>query len=496
MRKWLILIVLQILISSNIYAQLQYNWNDKSQQIYDAITSLKIPEARKWLELEKKSNPQNLINALLESYADFYQLFFNESTIDYAKLYPQFETRLALFEAGPKNSPYYLYCIAVSHLHQSLIGIRFEKNIEAALDFRKAYVTFKENKKTFPNFTQGDVYYGLMTSMIGTIPKGYQWMANVLGLSGKIAEGNALVLKYLNSKDEFSLRARNEALFIYPYLVMNLESNEEKAFDFLQSTAYDFKKNHLLAYMGVNLYLNHQHSAKALNIVQELENTDAYLQLPFWQYEIGYAYIYELKLEKAQKAFSEFVTTFKGKFYVKDALEKLSWIAYLQGDMKKAMAYRNNVLTIGSQITDADKLAFQNAKKTNWPHPILLKARLLSDGGYQTQALAILMGKTSNDFSLATEKTEFAYRLGRIYDLMKDDENAIRYYKSAIEKGENLPEYFAARAALQTGLIYEHKGSYAKAIEYFNNCIAMKSHAFKNSLDQKAKAGIQRCIKQ
>ena len=105
MRKWLILIVLQILISSNIYAQLQYNWNDKSQQIYDAITSLKIPEARKWLELEKKSNPQNLINALLESYADFYQLFFNESTIDYAKLYPQFETRLALFEAGPKNSP-------------------------------------------------------------------------------------------------------------------------------------------------------------------------------------------------------------------------------------------------------------------------------------------------------------------------------------------------------------------------------------------------------
>ena len=66
----------------------------------------------------------------------------------------------------------------------------------------------------------------------------------------------------------------------------------------------------------------------------------------------------------------------------------------------------------------------------------------------------------------------------------------------AIEKGENLPEYFAARAALQIGLIYEHKGSYAKAIEYFNNCIAMKSHAFKNSLDQKAKAGIQRCIKQ
>jgi len=27
----------------------------------------------------------------------------------------------------------------------------------------------------------------------------------------------------------------------------------------------------------------------------------------------------ELKLEKAQKAFTEFISTFKGKFYVKDA---------------------------------------------------------------------------------------------------------------------------------------------------------------------------------
>jgi tetratricopeptide (TPR) repeat protein len=248
--------------------------------------------------------------------------------------------------------------------------------------------------------------------------------------------------------------------------------------------------------MAVNLYLNNQQSGKALNIIQEMEMSDAYLPLPFWQYEIGYAYLNELKLEKAQKAYTEFVSTFKGKFYVKDAYERLSWIAYIQGDTKKAAAYRNNVLSQGNQITDADKLAFQNAKKGNWPHPVLLKARLLSDGGYQSQALAILAGKTSNDFTTDADKTEFAYRLARIYDLMKDDENAIRFYKSAIEKGENLTEYFAARAALQIGLIYENKGLFSKAIEYFNTCIAMKNHAFKNSLDQKAKSGIQRCLKQ
>ena len=55
-----------------------------------------------------------------------------------------------------------------------------------------------------------------MTTVIGTIPKGYQWMANVLGMTGKIADGNALVLKYINSRDPLSIQCRNEALFIYP----------------------------------------------------------------------------------------------------------------------------------------------------------------------------------------------------------------------------------------------------------------------------------------
>ena len=72
---------------------------------------------------------------------------------------------------------------------------------------------------------------------------------------------------------------------------------------------------------------------------------------------------------------------------------------------------------------------------------------------------------------------------------------SIPFYTSAIEKGANQPEYFAARAALQIGLIYEQKGNPSQAITFFNTCLEMKNHAFKNSLDQKAKTGIQRCLR-
>ena len=482
-------------MTSHAFGQYDYQWTPRTQKIYESITSLSIPEARTLMNQDKKANASNLIYPLLESYADFYQLFLNEDKAEYSRMYPAFEQRIQLFEDGPKQSPYHLYSLALAHFHKSLIAIRFNKNLEAALDFRKAFLLFKENKKAYPNFAPNDVYLGLMTTVIGTIPKGYQWMASLLGMSGKITEGNALVLKYLNSKDAYANQCRNEALFVYPYLVMNFEGNKKKTFDFIEKTAYDFTNNHLHAYMATNLYLNNQQSQKALQIASNINPANTYLDLPFWHLEMGYAYLNELKLDAAKNALQQFINRFKGQFYVKDAFEKLSWIAYIQGDQTKANAYRSNVLSKGNDITDADKQALQNAKKGAWPNPILLRARLLSDGGYQQQALAILAGKTSKDFDKDIDKTEFAYRLGRIYDLAGQPDQAIPFYTSAIEKGSNQPEYFAARAALQIGLIYEQKNNPSMAITFFNTCLEMKNHAFKNSLDQKAKTGIQRCLR-
>ena len=483
------------MLIGHAFGQYQYNWTPRTQKIYESITSLRIPEARAFMSQDKKANASNLIYPLLESYADFYQLFLNENRAEYKRMYPTFEQRIQLLEAGPKQSPYYLYSIALAHLHKSLIALRFNKNFEAALNFRKAFLMFKENEKAYPNFSPNDVYLGLMTTFIGTIPKGYQWMANILGMTGKITEGNALVLKYINSKDAYSNQCRNEALFVYPYLVMNFEGNKKKTFDFIEKTDYDFVNNHLHAYMATNLYLNNQQSQKALQVASNINPANFYLDLPFWQLEIGYAYLNELKLDAAKSALQNFIDRFKGQFYVKDAFEKLSWIAYMQGDQAKANAYRSNVLSKGNNSTDADKQALQNAKRGTWPHPILLRARLLSDGGYQQQALSFLAGKTSKDFDKDADKTEFAYRLGRIYDLAGQPDQAIPFYSSAIEKGANQTEYFAARAALQIGLIYEQKNNPTLAISFFNTCLEMKNHAFKNSLDQKAKTGIQRCLR-
>ena len=490
-----ILLLFSCLYLGTTFAQPHYIWNEKVQNVYESISSLKIPEARKLNAIEKKNDPDNLLLLLLDSYADLYQLFFNENTAEYNNIYPNFNKRIEKLKAGPKNSPYYLYSLATVHLNKAIVAIRFDRNWDAALDFRKAYLLYKQNKETFPKFTPNDVYFGLMTTIIGAVPNNYQWMLNLLGMKGSISKGNALVLNYINSKNEFSTIARNEALLVYPYLVMNFEGKIKKSIDFIEQASYDFKRNHLHAYMATNIYLSNQLSKKSLDIANNIEINEAYLKMPFWHYEKGFAYLNQLNLEKSHQELTKFTTEFKGGFYIKDAFEKLSWIAYLQNDLKLAENYRNKVTHLGSTVTDADKLAYENAKSGKWPNPLLLKARLLSDGGLQNQSLGLLQGKSMRDFLTIDEKAEFVYRLARIHDLLGSKEQAIKYYKTAVEIGKNINGYFASRSAFQIGLIYEERKEYDNAIIHYNTCLNMKNTAFKNSLDQKAKSGLLRCEK-
>jgi hypothetical protein len=46
---------------------------------------------------------------------------------------------------------------------------------------------------------------------------------------------------------------------------------------------------------------------------------------------------------------------------------------------------------------------------------------------------------------------------------------------------------------LQIAQIYELRGQIKLAITFYQKCLDMEDHEYKNSIDQKAKAGISRC---
>ena len=469
-----------------------YEFNSVCQQAYHEITRLKIANGQALIAKAKQQNPDNLIPVLLESYIDFFVLFLNEDPAEYKIRKPHFDERIAQLKEGPASSPFYLFCLSEAHMQRAATAIKFGDMWNGAWEFRKAWQMIKDNKKAFPTFTPNDLLYGSIQAALGTIPKGYKWIANIFGFKGSVTEGMKTIRGFVYSSDPWARMMNVEGSFVYCYLQFYIENKKDETIQFIQYRKLDVVNNHLLAYMAANLSKNNKQVEYAKSIILNKNNSPEYLATPVWDFEMGFDRMYHLELPEAIRHFERYVSNFKGTYYVKDVYQKLSWCYLLEGNMQAAQNARNAILKKGAINADADKQALKEAKSGTWPDPFLLRVRLLSDGGYNREALQLINTKSIGEIK-EQDRLEYIYRLGRIYDDLNNDEQAIHYYQSAIQLGEHSTEYYAARAALQTGMIYEHRGDRARAISYYQKCLNMEDHDYKNSLDQRAKSGIARC---
>jgi tetratricopeptide (TPR) repeat protein len=333
---------------------------------------------------------------------------------------------------------------------------------------------------------------GAMQVAAGTIPPGYQWLSSLLGIHGTIDNGMQNLGAVLKSTDPYAVIFHDEASFYYLYLRFYILNQRDEVFRYIKQQNWDTRNNHLFAYLEANLSLNNQDASITEQIINQLNRDPGYLDMPIWDMQMGYAKADRLDRESIIYL-ERFLLRFKGKFYVKDVLQKISWIYYLYGEPEKAEETRKRILTSGDAEIDADKQAVKEAESGRWPNVSLLKARLLDDGGYYNQALQVLNGKQISSFSDTRDQLEFSYRIGRIYDALGRKTEAVHAYQQALTLGQNRREYYGARAALQIGFIYEGQGDKKTALIYFRKVLEMRSHDYKNALDQKAKAGIERC---
>ena len=491
MKKWLLLCL--VCLSLFAHAEKVYDFNATCQQAYHDITALKLTSGQQLVNQAKQQNEDNLVPDLLQGYIDFFVLFFNEDSKEYSARKRGMDDRISRFEDGPESSPYYNYCLAVSYLQKAMVAIKFNEKFTAFLAYRKAFSYIKDNCKAFPNFLPNTMIYAPMQVVVGVIPDGYKGIAGLFGLKGSVKEGMRQMQGFVTSTDPTAKFFFNEAAFYYCYLLSYIQNEPQQAFQFIKQNKLDVVNNHLFAYMTANLALNNKQTDFAESVIENRSTAPDYLETPIWDYEMAFVKIHQLQLPEATQYFERFINRFKGNFYLKDAYQKLSWCYYLQGNKAAAENTRKLLLQRGNTLSDADKQADREAKTGEYPNVVLLKARLLNDGGYNTAALNILAGKAINDFSKPEEKLEFNYRLARIYDELGRDSDAIQAYNATIKMGADSKEYYAARAAWQTGLLYEQSGRRDIAISYYQKCLNMKDHDYKDAIDQKAKAGIARC---
>jgi tetratricopeptide (TPR) repeat protein len=473
-------------------AQSRFDFNPACQKAYAEIIQLRLASGKALIETEKKSHPDNLIPYFLENYIDFFTLFFNEDPQEYQRRKPGLEQRLNLMKKGNAGSPFRLFTRSVIYFQWAAIDIKFGNRWDAAWSFRRSFLAGKENLQRFPDFQPSRMLQGAMQVAAGTVPPGYQWLGNLLGIQGTIEDGMRSLETMLASPDPFAKLFHDEAVFYFLYLKFHIQHQPEEVFQYIRQQRLDTKNNHLFTYLAANLSLNNQMAASAEQIILNRNPGPDYLDMPVWDLELGYAKADHLNGEAATYL-ERFLGRFKGKFYVKEALQKLSWVYYLQDQKDKAANARARLLRLGNTETEADKQAMKDAQTGRWPNELLLKARLLDDGGYFQEALQLLNGKSSSSFTGPADQLEFVYRLGRLYDAVNRKDEAIAAYLTTIKLGAGRKEYYAARAALQTGYIYEERGDKKRAVSFFQKVLELKGHDYKNALDQKAKAAIARC---
>jgi hypothetical protein len=496
--KKILIIPLFILLTGN-FSFASFDFNQNCKNAYDKIISLRFDEGIILLDSEKTVNPNNKIVLYLEDYIDFLKLIISEDASLYYTLQDNKEARIDKIEETEEESPYYNYCLAEINLHWAFARMKFQDYITSATEINKAYKLLVKNQENYPSFVPNYKGLGVLHSLIGTIPDEYSWATSLIGISGTITQGvNELstVLTTAQTNPEYKY-LETETIFMLTFIQLNLQSDKEAALklgSYLENEEYSVKAktNPLLAYAAASIAVKTGSNDKAIEILLARPTGTEYYPFYYLDYLTGVAKLNKLEFD-AYKYIYSFILNFKGQNYIKAAYQKLAWYYLINNNTSKYKEKIAYAVTLGSNIVDEDKQAKTEGESLTVPNIRLLKARLLFDGSYYQDALDMLQEKLPSTYCVSTKDyLEYTYRIGRIYDEWGYDSKAIPFYELTVKNGSIFTYYFAANASLHLGMIYENLGSTTKAKYYYELCGQMKNTEYKNSINQKAKAGLNR----
>jgi hypothetical protein len=452
-------------------------------------------EARRILSAEQKEHPQNLLPVYLADYEDCIVLLLNSDPAEYKRRVAHFDERLTKLGEGDRNSPWYRFCKAGIYLHWAIVNIRFGEQYSAAMNFRRSFALLKENSELFPSWEYNAVFSGLQQAVVGSVPPSYKWLTSLLGMKGSVRRGAATLQNFIE-KHNITDPMYNETVLYNIYVRFYLVNEQKEVWNFLNSSEFSTADNLLNAYVKVNIALDYRKTDEAIQVLNSVSGDDGYNDYPLFYYQMGVGLLSRCDTLSATY-FSRYLAKSKSGQYIKDSWQKMAYAWYINNNMQKANYCLAQCKTQGEARIDGDKQAARFAEKGIWPQRTLLQARLLIDGGYNDKALQVLNSINVAALTDPGDRAEYYFRMGRVYEELA--ESASRYYKMALDNyrtainiGKERHEQFAARAALHMGKVYEKLGLAKEALAMYNECLDMPSHDFQNSIDQQAKAGINR----
>jgi hypothetical protein len=487
-----LLLLTAIVLFVKVDARANFDFNPACVQAYKCILDMRLPEARQLINKEKALHPKNSITLLLENYYDFFYLLTTENKADFDKLKDNRSARIDLLEKEDERSPYYNFSIAQVYLQWALLQSRFGEYTSAGLGINKAYRMLQDNRKKFPAFLPDNIPLGVVNVLLGSLPNGaLKSILSFFGIKGNTQTGVNMLESLAGGIRSTAYAYHYDELTFYLTYIQTDVVNDPAAYSKMLSLVAPMDANSLLkTYVTGYISLRTGHSNEAIPVFEKRTHDGAYQPYPYLYYLLAIAKMNRLDSD-ANNYFSKYLQSYRGVNFIKDAYLHLAWQCLLNGDIRRYNAFIQLVKTKGYTYHDKDKQALAEAND-DAPNAALLRARLLCDGGFYNKALAAITNRSVNEFTLQRDKIEYYYRMGRIYDAMDNDDEAINWYLKAINIGKKSIYHYAATSAIRMGLIYEQRKDFAKARNAYQMLSSFSTKQFKNSLDQKAKDGLSR----
>ena len=489
MRNALYLSCIVALLPTGLLAQdNHYDFNAACLEAYTRIFELRFDEAQDILDAERSADASNLIPVFLENYIDFLALFLSEEDDRFQATEANKEVRLAILKKGDKSSPYYLYTQAEVHMQWAFSRIKFGEYVKAFLEIRKAYKILNENAAKFPEFKPNLKSLGILHTLLGAIPDKYKFGAKMLGMKGSIPQGMEELATVVADED---FVFKDEALIMYALLQLHLNKNDTEAWSIISNGDLDPENNLLHCFAASSVAMYTGRNDEMIRLLESRPSGPEYFPFPYLDFYLGLAKLHRLDND-ADIYFKRYIDNYKGKNYIKESYRKLAWYYFLKGKSGLYNYYIQMTMLDGEAVSDEDKSALAEAKSGRKPHKQLLKARLLFDGAYYEDAMAVLDGVDASNLFDEYYLVEYHYRNARILDKMEKTDAAISAYKHTISKGAALPTYFAANSCIKLGNIYERTQNKEEARKYYTKALTFDDHEYLNSIDAEAKAGLNR----
>ncbi len=480
-----IFFVYGLLFSQNCKAA-DFDFTPNLQKAYSEVFKLRVQSGR---ELLSRENPKNPFRIYIEDFADMAELINSENEKQYEKWLSKEDERLDAIEDLDTKSPYNRFLRAEVKLHWALIKIRFGHEVKAGYNVIQAYKLLEENQKLFPSFLPNLKSLGCLHVLIGSVPDKQRWIPKLLGLRGNIQLGmNELRLA---AKDKtWGTEAQFCTTFIQAYVLKYDAKQNAEMLQFADNQSDNLNIN----MVATAISLKDNRTEQAIELLKRTPKDASYLYFPIFELYKAETQLFKGNYPQAVLAYQTYLRNFKGQTFLKDTYYKIFLCSWLLGDEKKAKLYLSKINESGNTIAESDKSAqkfYENFQKTKTlPNKVLIKLRLLFDGGYFEEAQHQLVSLTEKSFTNQKDQAEFNYRAGRIFQKLNQFDKAASYFERAVALTGSQEWSFAPNSALQLGYIQQQKGQKNKAKAHFEQALAYKNHEYKTSVDNKARAAL------